>query len=199
MKAYTAKSSAIRAAKKAHGTEWESKAAILATSEGKWEVIPAADNGHITAASAPAPVKAHKPVISQLKIVKSPWGGHAKAPWMPGFPVADAIIERLEGLVEKLEALPILKDAPTEAAPTSEGKADSIANRLAMGWNLSSVSKPTKLVHIIASEMPGASRKEVIEACIKAGIAPGTARTQYQAFYSARKADEQRRSNNGSK
>jgi len=192
MKTYSAKSSAVRAAKKAHGASWESKASILQAESG-WQVIPApaADDGHMT--EAPALTLAPRPLIDRLTIVKSPWGGHAKAPWLRNIEPAKAnqLIERLESLVEKLEHLPVLQEG--DAIP--EAKGDAIANRLAMGWKLSTAQKPTKLVHIIASEMPNASRKEVIEACIKAGIAPGTARTQYQAFYSARKADEQRRSN----
>lgn len=194
MKTYSAKSSAIRAAKKAHGAAWETKASIQAAESG-WQIISVeADDGHMTeaptltlAASAP------RPLIDRLTIVKSPWGGHAKAPWVRNIEPAKAnqLIERLESLVEKLEHLPLLQEG--DAIP--EDKGDAVANRLAMGWKLSSAQKPTKLVHIIASEMPNASRKEVIEACIAAGVAPGTARTQYQAFYSARKADEQRRSN----
>lgn len=42
-------------------------------------------------------------------------------------------------------------------------------------------------VWAIADEMEGAARKDVIEACRKAGIAYGTARTQYQAWKKAGK------------
>lgn len=125
MKAYTAKSSAVRAAKAAFGTAWESKAAVLpATAEqgAGWVVIP----------------RAPEPVIA------------------------------------------------------TDSKADAKANRLALGWVLSTAVKPTKKVWEIASSMPEASRKEVIAACVAAGIAPGTARTQYQAFFSARKSDQTR-------
>jgi len=41
----------------------------------------------------------------------------------------------------------------------------------------------TKMVWTIADNMVGASRKDVIEACRRAGIAYGTARTQYQKWY----------------
>lgn len=54
----------------------------------------------------------------------------------------------------------------------------------------SSVEKPTKLVWVIADSMPGASRKEVQAACVKAGIASGTARTQYQHWFKTRKDSE---------
>lgn len=50
---------------------------------------------------------------------------------------------------------------------------------------LSSVIRPTKMVWEIADSMPKASRKEVMEACVAAGIAYGTSRTQYQAWFKA--------------
>lgn len=52
---------------------------------------------------------------------------------------------------------------------------------------VSSAEGPTKRVWTIADSMPGAKRKEVIEACRQAGVAFGTARTQYQKWFSAQK------------
>ena len=46
----------------------------------------------------------------------------------------------------------------------------------------------TKRVWEIADSMPDAKRGEVIEACMAAGIAMGTARTQYQKWKTARVA-----------
>lgn len=48
----------------------------------------------------------------------------------------------------------------------------------------SSAKKPVKLVWEIADKMWGEPRKDIIAACVAAGIAYNTARTQYQAFYS---------------
>jgi hypothetical protein len=57
----------------------------------------------------------------------------------------------------------------------------------------SSIPKPTKQVWFIADEMvaanPQVTRKEVQAECVKRGIASGTARTQYQAWLTARKND----------
>lgn len=57
----------------------------------------------------------------------------------------------------------------------------------------SSVVRPVKLVHIIASEMyeknPDVQRKEVIAACESMGIATHTARTQYQIWHQAMRSD----------
>lgn len=51
--------------------------------------------------------------------------------------------------------------------------------------NKSSIESPCARVWAIASEMEGARRKDVIEACEKAGIAFYTARTQYQKYREA--------------
>lgn len=57
----------------------------------------------------------------------------------------------------------------------------------------SSVIRPVKLVHVIASEMyqqnPEMKRKDVIAACEAAGIATHTARTQYQIWAQAMRND----------
>jgi len=52
---------------------------------------------------------------------------------------------------------------------------------------VSAVKGATKLVHAIAASMPDASRKDVLEACRVAGIAFGTARTQYQVWFKENK------------
>lgn len=49
------------------------------------------------------------------------------------------------------------------------------------------VIRPTKRVWAIADSMKGAARKEVIAACVAEGINAGTARTQYQHWFSANK------------
>lgn len=47
----------------------------------------------------------------------------------------------------------------------------------------SSIENPVKAVWEIADTMWGSRRKDTIKACVDAGIAYNTARTQYQAFY----------------
>lgn len=53
----------------------------------------------------------------------------------------------------------------------------------------SSVKNPVKMVWQIADEMWGQSRSVIIKACVDAGIAYNTARTQYQAFYQIKKME----------
>lgn len=70
-----------------------------------------------------------------------------------------------------------------------QAKADKIANAT-MGkgvapQRLSSVDKPVKRVWHIADSMPMASRKDVMAECVRQGVAYGTARTQYQAWFKA--------------
>jgi hypothetical protein len=72
------------------------------------------------------------------------------------------------------------------SAPTSAGSDKVPVSR-------SSVVRPVKLVHCIASEMyeqnPELKRKDVIAACEAAGIATHTARTQYQIWAQAMRND----------
>lgn len=48
--------------------------------------------------------------------------------------------------------------------------------------NVSTVVRPTTMVWEIAEKMKGAKRSEVLKACVEAGIAFNTARTQYQQW-----------------
>lgn len=68
-------------------------------------------------------------------------------------------------------------------------KADREANA-SMGVDaakprISICERPTKKVWDIADSMPKASRKDVMAECVRQGIAYGTARTQYQAWFKA--------------
>ena len=47
----------------------------------------------------------------------------------------------------------------------------------------STIDSPVKMVWEIADRMWGQRRKDIIEECVRLGIAYNTARTQYQAFY----------------
>lgn len=49
----------------------------------------------------------------------------------------------------------------------------------------STCERPTKKVWHIADCMPKATRKDVMAECVRQGIAYGTARTQYQAWFKA--------------
>lgn len=50
----------------------------------------------------------------------------------------------------------------------------------------SDVASPTKLVWQIADSMPGADRKDVVEACVAAGVNKATASTQYYRWQKAK-------------
>lgn len=65
-------------------------------------------------------------------------------------------------------------------------------NRTAKGGNVpylgrSTCKDPVKTVWEIASTMPGASRQQVVTACVVAGVATSTAHTQFQAWRTAGK------------
>jgi hypothetical protein len=88
----------------------------------------------------------------------------------------------------------------TEAQRQADRMADSQQSAAALPngkeWiRISSVAKPTKFVWHVADRMmaeaeaagePAPSRKQVQDECIRLGVASGTARTQYQAWKTAR-------------
>lgn len=99
-------------------------------------------------------------------------------------PKANVTLE--EALKESGETLEDLKD---DGHMSAQADADRLANA-SMGVDplkprFSTCERPTKKVWHIADSMPGASRKAVMEECVRQGIAYGTARTQYQAWFKA--------------
>lgn len=84
-------------------------------------------------------------------------------------------------------------DIATVVAKHLESTAAGTPGSSKVAVSRSSVLRPVKLVHVIASEMheknPEIQRKDVIAACEAAGIATHTARTQYQIWHQAMKSD----------
>lgn len=78
-----------------------------------------------------------------------------------------------------------------EFGPAIKSKAKSKPKAQAKDTDHSTVLKPTKLVWDIAEKMKAknsdARRKDVIAACVEAGVALNTARTQYQLWFTATK------------
>jgi len=82
-------------------------------------------------------------------------------------------------------------DVQKKAMASAQKKADKLANKQASKSRAvggievtheSTIQRPCKQVWHIADSMPGAKRKDVLAACVKAGIAFFTARTQYQQW-----------------
>ena len=71
----------------------------------------------------------------------------------------------------------------------AELQAEKIANATMGGprakLQFSTIKSPVKRVWHIADSMPKAARKDVIAECVAQGVASGTARTQYQAWFKA--------------
>ncbi len=157
MKTYAAKSSAVRAAKKAGLNEGEFS--ILQTADGQW-VYEAETNYVPTAALAP---------IEPVVIPEEP-----TEPEEPAGPV--------DAEAEKAADAQMVADAAAEAGDAvaeSTAKPDNIVRK-------SSIERPTKKVWDIAEAMfvanPDTRRKDVIAECVRRGIAFYTARTQYQVW-----------------
>lgn len=81
------------------------------------------------------------------------------------------------------------EDEEAALAMAARAEAKVAATHKGSGYiaEVSTAEGPTKRVWAIADSMPGAKRKDVIEACRVAGIAYGTARTQYQKWFVAKK------------
>lgn len=68
-----------------------------------------------------------------------------------------------------------------EEAPKADKKPED--KKVIEKTEKSTTDRPCKQVWHIADSMPGAKRKDVLEACVAKGIAYNTARTQYQQWY----------------
>ena len=79
----------------------------------------------------------------------------------------------------------LMTSQTTEAPAAEEAAPAAPAKKTGYIHETSWLEKPTKKVWLIADQMKGRPRKEVIEACRAAGIAYGTARTQYQEWKKA--------------
>lgn len=78
---------------------------------------------------------------------------------------------------------------PVDSVPAAEPKKKAYVdhrdpNFVDKAKKESTASNPCKMVWEIAEKMQGSKRKDIIQACVDAGIAYNTARTQYQRYYS---------------
>lgn len=109
--------------------------------------------------------------------------------------VRDALVADLDGRFGGNLKLAITFDEEPGSveypATADENPADELAPTPAQpSGYINETSKfkgATKRVWSVADSMPGATRKQVVDACRAEGIAYGTARTQYQAWFAANK------------
>ncbi len=97
-----------------------------------------------------------------------------------------------EAVAPEQEAAPSVDDAEAEAgqpAPASDDEAMPAPATDSKPRNKSTVASPVRQVWAIADSMPGAKRKDIVAACVEQGIAFFTARTQYQKWNQARRAE----------
>lgn len=91
-----------------------------------------------------------------------------------------------------LKVVLIEKESPiVEQIKDAQKQADKVANNSLANINReSTIKRPCFVVWDTADNMPGARRKDVIEACVQAGVAYYTARTQYQLWLQTSKAGQ---------
>lgn len=210
MKIYSQKSSAIRAAKKEFGEGYLEKCSIKGSNEDGWiietekvisidpvEQLLAENQADIDqAAIKKAEIESRKPIHTPKLPFNIPVAEKTAPAPIPSLPPALKIEPRAE--------LPVPKDELPEASAAELAHLFGIGDKLADSQiikesddqktvsrpRFSSCERPTKKVWHIADNMPGAKRQEVIDECMRQGIAYGTSRTQYQHWFKCKKDSE---------
>lgn len=171
MKMYSSKANANRAAKTAQLINWN-----VVEREGKFGYVEMAPADPILAPLVKPKTKAVKPVAvkpkTKAKVVKP---DEAPAP-KPAVKVKPVKEKKVTGKKVKEK-------------PVKEKKVKPVIERR----HKSDCDSPVQLVHSIANDMladdPDVTRKDILQACDKAGIAFYTVRTQYQRWNKARKEE----------
>ncbi len=153
---------AMNAARKQFGKDWK-ESAHLEKVDGEWYV-------QLIQKEAPAPEAPVEPAVELVAAQEAP----APTPAIPAF---------LETPVIAPTEVPGLDLEAMAAAADKAANAEAVNSVDPLRPRISTAEKPTKKVWAIADSMPGAKRKEVIEECVRQGIAYGTARTQYQHWF----------------
>lgn len=205
MKTYKQKSSAVRAAKKEMGEKWAEFAEIAP--QGDEFVIVLKATPAIQNQIAPESIKSTIDAVAllaandeeiALKAEKKAEIESRKPIHSPKLP--SHIIVASESAPDSAPSLPaFMKKAPPAEleVPEEARQGDKLANLEAVNKDsakprLSSCEKPTKKVWHIADAMviaakeaglPFPKRKDVVEECVRQGIAYGTSRTQFQHWF----------------
>lgn len=187
MKTYKIKSSAVRAAKKEMGDNWMDFASIIQVGEEFAIELKATSSIKSTVEAVQLLADNDKEVAE--KAAKKAEIEKKKPAFIPAKPAHEAVAEEIAPK-SKPSLPPFLKKPVIEesAVPEEAKLGDAVANLASVNVDplrprLSSCELPTKKVWHIADSMPGAKRKDVIEECVRQGIAYGTARTQYQHWF----------------
>ena len=102
-------------------------------------------------------------------------------------PAAEAVAPEPEAPASAID--PVEQAEAGEPAPASDDEAMPAPATDSKPRNKSTVASPVRQVWAIADSMPGAKRKDIVAACVEQGIAFFTARTQYQKWNQARRAE----------
>lgn len=190
IKTYAQKSSAVRAAKKAYGEDYLNLCSIKGSDATGWYIET--EKVVIVEAKPAAPMTTPKLPVAILEAKAAA----AEVVLEEKLLEAEAVIgEALEALHTNDEAHAALEG--DEYLAGIQAKADKLANAQAANVDplrpkVSTTELPTKKVWHIADEMMATNkaaglaapkRKEVIEECVRRGVAYGTARTQYQHWF----------------
>lgn len=210
--AYATNLQAINAARKAMGKDWKEQARVIKLDSGEWDfeyLVPEED-------AAPAMSKRQEieaKIVSFQERIAAAQDQNELNSLCNDFMAAEFEESVKGGLLHLMDARSTALLAAAEPAPTKEewdamvkeqeAEAARQANQAQATSGkgkkehvrASTAIKPTKLVWAIADEMndqaaaegkEAPTRAEVQAECVRRGVATGTARTQYQAWKTAR-------------
>ena len=83
--------------------------------------------------------------------------------------------------------IPESADLPTAADVDIDMVGEPVNTSLDGILRKSTILNPCKVVWDIAAKMDGSKRSEIVQACVEAGIAKNTAKTQYQQYFAAKR------------
>lgn len=199
--AYKVKSSAVRAAKREFGEHWAETMEVVEVAgeffiqfkdsriEQAQEDDARAEAGQSTAALLAEHEAEEKAKAQKAKALKAQRPKHT-----PKDKPGQAVDLEASHDDDEPTRIPFGGEAEPSDKELAEAQrqADAQANAAAVNVNplrprLSTAEKPTKLVWAIADELtskdPDITRAQVIEECVRRGIAYGTSRTQYQHWF----------------
>lgn len=168
MKTYKVKSSAARTAKKEFGADYKEKGSIVQDAEGMWYFELNEDRLIEPTAEEVEETLRDIPLVAPDPEKEPPAKLALSEPLETDGPVVVAKVVDSEELEEGVEI-------------TSDDVIAKVKPKSSLRDN------PCKAVWEIADNMKGEKRKDIIAACVSAGIAYNTARTQYQRYYTASK------------
>ncbi len=182
---YKVRSSAVRAAKKEFGENWAESVEIFQRGEMFIYDFPRKNVDEAVSTAVDATLGSVQELLSSNAADIKDKAKKAKK-------IKESKPIHTPATIESAPAQGVDNPKPEENRDDGHDAAQKLADKQAntdavnndpLKPRISTAERPTKLVWDIADKHPELKRKEVIEECVRQGIAYGTARTQYQHWF----------------